>query len=81
MALDPRGPGSSWPWILVDSGIAVLPLCSIAHGSRLILVPDPDHEKVDRLQEQNEKSRREDRAFFTALFRNVQGQVADHGLH
>lgn len=39
------------------------------------------NQKVDRLQGDNERARREDRAYFTALFRDVQGRMAEHGLH
>ncbi len=34
--------------------------------------------KFDRQWEENEAARREDRAFFTSLFREVNGQVGNH---
>ena len=34
--------------------------------------------KFDQQREENEKARREDRAFFNSLFRDVKGQADDH---
>ena len=34
--------------------------------------------KFDLQREENERARREDRAFFTSLFRDTKGRVDDH---